>query len=299
MKRQKSIKLAICATTLAIAAAVPCAAADVWNWNLGTATGTFTEASTPNPSTSFFPAPPSGTAYAITQTDETTGSYIELGDPGITEMGTDSAIQLVISHNTAVLSVAKATIHEWASADQFQLNFDLHLDAGSPEAAVTYFYAMLGNGVRYTNTQGINAGSAYCGLRLALNPDQATPSAHWAWNGTTMAWFTQAPAFPRGEVVRVEIFGNQGEDPATVEHPSGDVTLLADEVVYFVNGEVWGNVFPGNRTESFVGNVDSVMFHLTRSTASTGDDLTVTIGNISYGNTVEIDVATVDDWQLF
>jgi hypothetical protein len=226
----------------------PAVSAQPWTYDFGTGTGAFT--TTSGSSTTFLPAPPSGTTFV--RHSSAAGADIVLANPGDPTLGTATELQLFIPNATT--SVTKASVLDYGSATALFYNqFSLLTHNGTGTA---YFFE--GNGASYASGSAFSGAEVFTGLRLVQSAGTITTSYRLAGAWVALPGISTTVFVPN-TVYAVEVYGNNTAGAVSYDR-SGFQTLAAGTWDLWVNGTLVANdlgkaLLPTNTV------IDSYMFY--------------------------------------
>lgn len=241
--------------------------------DFGTGTGTYTG------STSFIPAPTSGTTYARVGSG---GGQIILANPGLSGFGAGSEIQAQAPTTGSVVKVTP--IRNYTPAAQsfytkYEVQFGQSDGTSGANSGVWYFFQ--GDGAFYDNNSGFTSNEVFSGYRFTYGTSGAITFAYrsagnWVSTGITGSPFTQ------GTKYTVEVMGNNTN--ATVNYTYNGVSnsVAANRQDLWLNGTLIGNDIAKGQLAN-TSNVNDMVFY---AESSSGNAAWIFLDNISVYNSI-------------
>lgn len=203
-----------------------------WYYNLGTGSGTLSTGS----STSFFPAPPSGSTWA--RIGSGNGS-INIENQVI-QFGTDSYIRGSAATGG---SVNKFSVNNYTSAKAFTLRFNLRLGSadGNANATSGNWYLFCGDGNMYSDANTFSGAQVFTGLRFRAAGGAIFISFRNrnAWDSLTV----NRTLFNQAQNYLIEIYGNNTTSLKTYTYGTTQ-SLDSNKWDLWVDGTLVGDDLP-------------------------------------------------------
>lgn len=241
-----------------------------WSYNFGTDTNSYT---TVGASTTFLPAPPSGTARVRIGAS---GSF-NLENPGLTGLGSGTELRIVAP---ITASVNKFSVYDYTAGKTFFTKFDVLLgsSAGGNADAGTFFFFQ-GDGAIYSDNNAFTGAQVFSGIQWVYGSSGAVTTTYrngsgWSALGTT--------PFAQGNVYTVEIYGNNTTASANYDRAGTSYSVASNKQDIWVNGTLIGDDLSKGQLANDA-NVDSFMFY---GISSAGNVANCFLDNFTYSNSL-------------
>ncbi|MDO9633842.1 MAG: chitobiase/beta-hexosaminidase C-terminal domain-containing protein [Paludibacter sp.] len=246
-----------------------------WVYNFGTGTGTFTSSTA---STSFLPAPPSGTARVRVGTNP--GSFV-LANPGLAGLGSDTELQF--TSNTGSTSTSKFSVYDYTAGKEGYVKFKVAFSGGTNGV----YKFSLGDGATYSDNNAVSANQTFAGVEWTLGASN-TISYKVLSAGTygTAGISDPATLFVQSTstIYEVEVYANNTTAPINYDRSGTTYALTNATWDLWVNGTRVGTGLAKGNLGADV-NIDSYSFNHQNSASAPG---TIYIDDIEYSNLLPI-----------
>ncbi|MBN2828817.1 MAG: T9SS type A sorting domain-containing protein [Candidatus Cloacimonetes bacterium] len=248
--------------------------ADTWNYDFGTGTGSFITA---GQSTTFLPAPPSGTARVRVGT---AGGSINMDNPGLAGLGTNTELRIVAPTST---QYNKFAIYDYTASQTFQIKFSMLMGSstgGNVDSGSFYFFT--GDGDRFSGNSGFSDDQTFAALQMILGSG-GTVNLRYRRTG---AWVTiSSTPVAQSILLDFEIYGNNTASTINYTYGGNSQSIAANTFDLWINGSLYGDDLVKDRLAD-TANIDSFMFY---GESSVGNVANLFIDDITYQNTIDSD----------
>ncbi len=247
--------------------------AQPWTYNFGTGTGSHTSSTA---STSFLPAPTSGTARVRVGTNP--GS-ITLANAGLADLGSGSELQ--ITSNTSSSSTTKFSVYDFTASKLGYLKFSAAFSGGTNGI----YQLSIGDGATYSDNNAMNTSQVFSGIRWSFGASNAITynvlnSATYGTTGisnpTTL--FTQSTS----TIFAIEIYYNNTTSSQNYVRSGSSYSISSGTWDLWVDGTRVGSSLARGGISNDV-NIDSWAFNHQSSATSPG---TVYLDDMEYSNSL-------------
>jgi hypothetical protein len=261
--------------TLAFAMSAFVANAQPWIYDFGAASaGAF---SSTTASTSYLPAPPSGTARVRTGTATTVAGSFTLANPG-EALGSGTELQML--SNAGSSSTTKFSVHDYTAGNSGYLKFKITLNGGTNGV----YTCWVGDGTTFSDNSTMANAQVFAGLRWsfgASNTVSYTVSGATGTFGTTgisnsTTLFTQSLATSYS----VELYMNNSTASSSYGRNATSFTMAAGTWDLWVNGVLVGDDL-AKAGLTAAANFDSFAFNHQVSASAPGR---IYLDDIQYSN---------------
>ena len=280
---KKITLLAVCLTAILFLGSVGKGWGQPWTYNFGTGTGSYT---TPNSaSTTFLPAPPSGTARVRIGTG---GGSFHLENPGLPALGTESEFRA--SASTSSSSMNKFSIYDYTAGKSGYIKFSVLLgdSSGGSTASSGIWYLIIGDGPIYSSNSGYISTQIFTGIQWTYGGSGAVTTKFL--NGNTFTEFGSTP-FSQANVYNVEIYFNNTASGQNYTRGGTSQSIPQNTQDIWVNGSLAGD----NLAKAQLGNnanIDSWMFY---GLSSTGNAANLFLDDIECSNALPLPTISTPD----
>jgi hypothetical protein len=245
--------------------------AQPWIYNLGTTTGNHTSSA----STSFLPAPSSGTTYVRIGAG---GGSINLENPGLSNLGSDTEIRAAAPTSS---SINKFSVVNYTASKLFSVDFSILLGSstGANTATTGTWYFFIGDGSTYSDANAFSNGQVFTGLRFSFGTSGSLTVAYR--NGTTWSALGSL-TMVQSTVYRIKIYGNNSTSTQTYD--GGNQSVASNKFDIYVDGIKVGDDLSKAGILSDA-NLDSFMFY---GEASTSNVANIFVDDIIYSNALDV-----------
>ncbi|MFN5295598.1 MAG: hypothetical protein ACK5BL_08720, partial [Flavobacteriales bacterium] len=210
--------------------------AQPWTYDFGT--GTAAAFSSTTASTTYLPAPPSGTARVRTGTATTAAGTFTLANPG-EAIGSGTELQML--SNAGSLSTTKFSVYDYTAGNTGYLKFKITLNGGTNGV----YTCWVGDGVNFSDNVAMTNAQVFAGLRWSMGASNAVTYTVSGSTGTFAATgltnstglFTQSLT----NVYSVEMYMNNTAASSTYGRSSVNYTLAAGTWDLWVDGVLVGD----------------------------------------------------------
>lgn len=246
-----------------------------WVYDFGTGTGTFTSSTA---STSFLPAPPSGTARVRVGTNP--GSFV-LANPGLADLGADTELQF--TSNTGSTSTSKFSVYDYTAGKEGYVKFKIAFSGGTNGV----YKFSLGDGANYSDNSPVGTAQVFAGIEWTLGASNAI--SYKVLNNTT--WGTTGISDPAtlfvqstSTIYEVEVYANNTTAPINYDRSETTYALTNATWDLWVNGTRVGTGLAKGALAT-EANIDSYSFNHQNNASAPG---TIYIDDIQYSNALPI-----------
>lgn len=249
----------------------PSVLAQPWTYDFGTGTGSFTSSTA---STSFLPAPTSGTARVRVGTNP---GLFAMVNPGLSSLGSGSELQF--TSNTGSASTSKFSVYDYTASKSGYMKFKIAFSGGTNGV----YNLSIGDGANFSDNLAIGTAQVFAGLRWSFGASNAitynvlnntTYGTTGISNPTTL--FTQDTS----TIYTVEIYYNNTTSSADYYRSGTTYSVTNATWDLWVNGTRVGTGLAKGGLGTNV-NIDSYAFNHQVSAATPG---TLYLDDIEYSN---------------
>lgn len=252
-----------------------------WTQDFGSGTGVFNTAS--GTSTTFLPNPGSGTTFVRIGT---TGGSINLENPGLSSLGTNSEVRAVAPTSA---SVDKFTpVLNYTSGQTFYTKFKVLLGdaSGGNTASSGTWYFFQGDGAMYSDANAFTAAQVFTGISWqfgasgTLTTNYRNASA-WAVLGST--------PMSQGNVYTIEIVGNDSSATINYTYNGTSMSVASYKQDIYIGGTLIGD----DLSKSGIGNSVAINDMTFYGVSSTSNVANIFVDDIEYNNAIPASIGTV------
>jgi len=231
-----------------------------WSYDFGTTSGSFSTAS--GTSTSFLPAPPSGTTYVRIGTG---GGNINLENPGLPAIGSGSELRMVAPTGT---SNNKTSLINYTAGKSFYYKCSVLMgDASGAPANSGSFYLFIGDGNTFSNANAFSGTETFSGIKWVFSGAGGITTSFRngnAWSNLGTAPFSQENRFV------LEILGNNTTSAIDYTYNGAVCSIASNKQDIYVNGLLIGDDLAKAQILNDA-NIDSWMFYGENSAGNVAD----------------------------
>lgn len=196
--------------------------------------GTGNTSHTSGASTTFIPAPTSGTTYARIGTG---GGSVNIQNPGLLQLGCGSELRAAAPTGTSIVK-ASPFVNYSTAASQAYLKFNILFgnSAGANTATSGNWAFYFGDGAMYADANNFTGSQVFTGLSFTYGSSGSITAEYR--NGGSWSSFT--PGISQGNIYTIELVMNNS--PSTINYTYGTAqSVAAYRFDLWVNGTLAGN----------------------------------------------------------
>lgn len=259
--------------------------AQPWYYDFGTeVSSSFTTNN--SASTTFLPAPPSGTARVRVSNGQGGGFYLD--NPGLNEFGSGAELRIVAPTGG---SVNKFSIYDYTAGKAYTIQFSIRFGAADGSATgatsgIWYFFA--GDGAGFSDNSGFTGSQVFTGIRWQFGASGSITTNARVAGAWTSSGISGTP-FAQGNTYTVDIYGNNTTTTANYNYFTTQ-SVAANTMDIWVNGVLVADDI-GKALLANDSNIDSWMFY---GESSADNVANIFLDDIYYTNTISDTVLPVE-----